>query len=691
MFRINEVLAFSGATYRLLQLSPEQTVWICLDDPAAFPAVVPVSELHAVLMDGALTRAEDPYADVAMIVPEEGSAAQIKRDRNLALIRPVVDDPFFYNPKVRGAAIRRIVESGESTKRTLYILIRRYWQRGQTPNAVLPDYRNSGGKGKRRKVENKLGRPRVHTPGIGAIVDEQTERLFRIAIEKHYLKDTESGFPYAYRRFKDLYENMLPDTPKTEMPTRGQMYHFYRREYGQAERVMKRMSRIEYNKDGRPLTGTAGADVIGPGSRFEIDATIADIYLVSDSDRREIVGRPVIYIVIDVFSRMVVGVYIGFRAPSYAMAIQALAVAMTDKVAWCRQYGIDITYEDWPADGLPDAILADRGELLGSQIEALQRFSVRVENTPPYRGDAKGIVERYFHTLQASFKPYAPGVVGKTLVKKRGGKDYRLDAKLTLQEFREILIASVLAHNQAHHMEKYDRTEGMPDDLPLTPLDIWNWGVQHRTGRLRIVSEEALRISLLPRVKATVSALGVSVFGLHYTSQEVMQQGWLHRSKEVHRPKGLHAAYDPASADRIYVFPEKGSTTCWVCHLTTRCREFTGRSFWDVWSAKDRQKKTAAKTRMNAEEAHRKVDRLVAEKIATAERLAPPSDGRSKSSRIRDIRKNKADAVDEERRIPFHQPQPPAKGKPAKVLHLGESPEKDYGFPKFIDELYDEE
>ena len=132
----------------------------------------------------------------------------------------------------------------------------------------------------------------MHTPGIGAIVDEQTERLFRIAIEKHYLKDTESGFPYAYRRFKDLYENMFPDTPKTEMPTRGQMYHFYRREYGQAERVMKRMSRVEYNKDGRPLIGTAGADVAGPGSRFEIDATIADIYLVSDNDRREDCGAP---------------------------------------------------------------------------------------------------------------------------------------------------------------------------------------------------------------------------------------------------------------------------------------------------------------------------------------------------------------------------------------------------------------
>lgn len=53
--------------------------------------------------------------------------------------------------------------------------------------------------------------------------------------------------------------------------------------------------------------------VLGPGSRYEIDATIADIYLVSDSDRACIVGRPTIYFVVDVFSRMVVGFILVLR------------------------------------------------------------------------------------------------------------------------------------------------------------------------------------------------------------------------------------------------------------------------------------------------------------------------------------------------------------------------------------------
>ena len=86
--------------------------------------------------------------------------------------------------------------------------------------------------------------------------------------------------------------------------------------------------------------------------------------------------------------------------------MQALQVAMTDKVELCKQYGYEITSDEWPCIGLPDAILADRGELLGHQIEALEHsFSIRIENTAPYRGDLKPIVERYFRTAQAKFKP----------------------------------------------------------------------------------------------------------------------------------------------------------------------------------------------------------------------------------------------------------------------------------------------
>jgi hypothetical protein len=341
--------------------------------------------------------------------PDEASTAWEKRAKNFDLIQSIVCDEQAVYQKVRAARVALVMKEKGSNKPTLYKLLRRYWQRGQNANAMLPDYKNSGAKGnKRQATDKKLGRPRIYTDGVGARVNEETERLFRRAIEKYLLTEKKHTFRFAYRRFRDICQNRYPNTAEEELPTFWQIEHFYKREYTQVETIQKRASSIEYAKDIRPLSGTANANVLGPGSRFEIDATIADIYVVSNSERRNIIGRPVIYMVIDVFSRMVAGFYVGVESPSYVSAMQALTHALTDKVEYCKKLGFDIEFEDWPVIGLPDAILADRGELLGHQIESLERsFSVRIENTPPYRGDAKGIVERSFKTHQAIFIPGA--------------------------------------------------------------------------------------------------------------------------------------------------------------------------------------------------------------------------------------------------------------------------------------------
>lgn len=693
MFQINEVVEYNEVPFRVLMLMPDHLIWIALDNTSAFPQLVNKKELEHAIDEEVLTRIDDPYYELAFQTPEEGTIAKTKRDNNYQLIKPLVESPEFYLAKSRSAIINQIIEKQGSTKQTLYRLARRYWQRGQTQNALLPDYKNSGAKGKKRIATNKkLGRPRKYMPGTGAIIDSFIERLFRIAIDKYLLTDKGYSFPYAHRRFKSLYENHFPNTPEEEIPTNWQMMHFYKREYQQVDRIQKRVSRIEYNKDVKPLSSTANTQVLGPGSRYEIDATIADIYLVSDSDRANIVGRPVIYMVKDVFSRMVAGFYVGFENASYIAAIQSLAMAMTDKVKFCKEYGFEITSEDWPAVGLPDAILADRGEILGYQIESLEsNFSIRIENTPPYRGDAKGIVERSFKTLQADFTPFAPGVVTGTKIKKRGDKDYRLDAKLTIREFKEIILSSILYHNQFAVLEKYDRDVDMPSDLPLVPKELWQWGLQHRTGRLRTASYDALRVSLLPRVKATLSDLGVCIYGVYYTSVEVVQQGWLHRSSEAKRPEKLDAAYDPASADHIYVFPEKNSTKYWVCKLTPRSREFEGASFWDVWQVREEQKQTMAKSKLLAEQKKREHEEFVENKIKQAVKSASGIKPLSNAERISSINDNKRKIKATERQSNAYRPEVSVKEKQADIIHLTEQVDEDYSYPDHIDELFSED
>nr|WP_070601757.1 Mu transposase C-terminal domain-containing protein [Pseudomonas sp. HMSC072F09] len=556
----------------------------------------------------------------------------------------------------------------------------------------MPDYVNSGARGKRRKPNRaKLGRPRVVMAGKGRNVTPDIERIFRRVIEERLLKEKHPSIPDAYASGLNLLRAVQPELPTSELPTLGQFRYFYGREYHFTDTLPRRMSAVDFAKDFRPLNSTSTTETLGPGYRYQIDATIADIYLVSEHDRSLIVGRPVVYMVLDVFSRMVVGMYVGFEGPSWVSAMVALANTVADKVEYCRQYGLEIDASDWPVKGLPDVILADKGELNGTKVEAFsQAFGVRIENAPARRGDAKGIVERYFRTVQERFKPYASGVVEDTTSRKRGGHDYRLDASLTLPEFTKIIIAGILHHNNFHTLSKYDRAAGMPGDLPAIPVMLWNWGLASLTGRLRTAPEELVWINLLPHESATVSELGIRLFGCFYSCPEAIREGWFHRG-QGRRPTGVTVAYDPRSADHIYLRPSNSLKDYWVCDLADRSRRFRGMTFWDVWilSREERRSDVNAASKALAERG--KLLEQIESIVAQAENASPLKTGISKKDLGTQIRENKQQEKRQERLKTAFKPEKAQRAKPAEVIPLRGEKQEDYAFPDLSDLIFKEE
>lgn len=95
--------------------------------------------------------------------------------------------------------------------------------------------------------------------------------------------------------------------PPSERPTFTQFKYWYEQEFDIEKALIRRKGEKTCLLENRAVLGTSTAEVIGPGSRFQIDATVADVYIVSSYNPDWIVGRPVVYVVIDVFSRMIVG------------------------------------------------------------------------------------------------------------------------------------------------------------------------------------------------------------------------------------------------------------------------------------------------------------------------------------------------------------------------------------------------
>lgn len=262
---------------------------------------------------------------------------------------------------------------------------------------------------------------------------------------------------------------------------------------------------------------------------------------------------------------MITGIYVGLEGPSWLGAMMALDNMVSDKVQFCKKYGIDINEEQWPCHHLPEIIIADRGEFEGYSVEGLiNNLNVKIENTSPYRGDLKGIVERSFRTTNEKIKHKTPGAIQKEF-RKRGDRDYRLDAVLTLEEFTKIYINIVLNHNSKlidnYPMEK----EMLEDEIAPCPIQIWSWGIENKKGRLKTVDSDVLRLNILPKAKANVSRAGIRFKGLSYSCDKAIKEQWFINSKINY----VEIVYDPRDINQIYI-PAKDGLSYEVCYLTER-------------------------------------------------------------------------------------------------------------------------
>ena len=392
----------------------------------------------------------------------------------------------------------------------------------------------------------------------------------------------------------------IPASPEDliNVPTERQFKYFFQKEYTSIEVTKKREGEINYLKDFSPSIGTSTAEVPGPGYLYQIDATIADVYLVSEQDRAEIVGRPTMYFVVDVFSRAIVGMYIGLENASWVSAMEALGNAMANKVDYCAEHGIDITPDLWPMQGLPEHIIGDKGEMLGRHVEVLSKaFHVEIQNTPAYRADWKGIVERYFRTVQTKMKPFVEGYVTKNPIgKKRHGNDYRQDGILTLKEFTKMMIKIVLHYNNDHVIRTYDIDSDIPKKLPANPLALWAWGIEYRTGLLRRPDPKLVKVNLLPHTNATVTEHGLKLFGCYYSCKQALEWGWF--EENYRGPKTVTVAYDLYSTNEIYLRPSDSYAEFIPANLTSRSRAYANITIWELWVTQDIRLDVAATSKL---------------------------------------------------------------------------------------------
>lgn len=595
MIRIieNMVLQYESEEHskiRIIWINPsnKHAYFVSLKGSTSMPQIISLSNLRNQIEDETLLIVPDPYI---INIQEENIPAKYKkiRDENWSIISEVwTNDKEILIKSKRKNILKEAAKKHNISEKKVKRILSRFWQRGMTKNALLPDYSNSGAKGKKRTPGNrKRGRPRKYSNrSVGINIDENILNIFKKSLQQFYHNKKRKSLKETYTLMLKKYfsnevdingERVYKIWDEDRIPTYEQFYYWYEKINDSSKEFIARNSKTKFNLNNRELLSDSTIGVFGPGAKYQIDATVADVFLVSEIMRDRIIGRPIIYIVIDVFSRLVVGIYVGLEGPSWIGAMMALDNVVENKVEFCRKYGVAANEDDWPNSYLPETILADRGEFEGYNPENLiNNLNIKIENTPPYRGDLKGIVERKFRTINTKIKHTTPGAIQKQY-RERGDKPYWLDATLDLKQFTEIIIHLIINHNNSI-ISDYPRQKKMIEDnvLPI-PKELWKWGLDNRRCGFIMRDRDIIRLNLLPKGKASLSRKGLRFKKAYYSSEKAIKEQWFINSSR----RSIEILYDPRNINYIYI-PEDNGSKFTKCYLVEKSEKYKNLCFEEV-------------------------------------------------------------------------------------------------------------
>lgn len=666
LFR-NDLFLMNDATFRLLVIVPSTNVAWAIDvvDPSALPLrfnYSSIKQLPQLSAKGSANRVQS-------------ETASLRAQQTWSRIESLVTSPGIYNPSERNLAINIRARELGCSPQTLMKALRRYWQGGQTISALTGLFHLCGQVDEETPSRTRGRRPTYTDRPIYICSADDKKHMDEI-IRKSYLKDTVVSVPAAYQRLQEKYyryldgNQILTFKKPGETPSLRQFRYYLQNNFSLEEIIRKRVGDKDFERDHRARLGAGMEDCHGIGHVYEIDATIADVFLVASKDRSRIIGKPTLYLIYDKYSRLVVGFYVGLEAPSWPAAMQAIVSIAEDKASLCSRYRVPYDPADWPAHACyPQSFLGDRGEMLAANSSMLSKnLQITVKNAPSKRPDNKGTVECGFKLIHHPMADAVPGYEPPSNVQKRRGKKYDKDACLTLDEFTAILLGAIISHNRSG-MSGYDlAAELLSQGVRPIPRELWAADLLRSSGAIARYDEAFVRFNLLPQEKAVVTREGILFRNCYYTCPEGVKRGWFVKAGQKRYP--IAVSYDRRLTDSVYISDKQSPSQFITAVLTPRSNDYRGLSFEEV--AVYEYLRSALRNELphtNLEERAKFHDVVDPISKSALREMHTVSKGKSRSSRKKDIKEDRLNERRERRQVEAAMPRTtPLPERPAEVL-----------------------
>ena len=528
----------AGSSYRIIYVSVNDIV-LCEMDTTKFVLVsLSYMQMVELLQEHSFAISEDK----GIVFDENRLSESVKTKyiRNRDMMNEVVAayGPTFIelSGKYKKTRLYEIMRKYECPKNTFWRICTKYFQSGCKPYSLVDNKAWGNTKGKENDYTIKPGRPSEYVDS-GIVVNDEVREHFEDAIN-NYKKGRNKSFRSAFdwMNYKYYSETKIVNgattvglMPESQRPTYNQFYYYCHKHITEQEMDLIKTSAAEQRNNKRLITSDSLHGVLGPGDMVEIDACEADVSLVSTADSNKTIGRPVVYFMIDVYTRAIIAMSVAFDNNSILGVTNLFLNLADNKKEYCSRYGMGFDDDAiWPSNIKPRRIRVDRGsEFKSKEFRRIcNELGIELQIVSGASGSLKGVVEQSFHQMHSRQNEH---LEDNGLIEKRYDSNHHREATLNIEQYTKMVINFVLMHNQQYD-KNYPLTREMMDKkIQPIPAILWEYGA-NKIEPSRIPDKDQYLYTLMTPVNAKLSRRGISYNGLWYLSKDDKQL-----SKEMFR------------------------------------------------------------------------------------------------------------------------------------------------------------
>ena len=344
------------------------------------------------------------------------------------------------------------------------------------------------------------------TGRAGRPVDEVQKSIFDEAVSEVFLtpqKMPGKAVVEAVQMKIARINKGVSEVEKLQMPSQATVYRWLKSLHFEVV-ARSREGKAATAKELRSVIGGVKVDKIL--SRIELDHTPLDILVICQVTRL-ILGRPWLTLAIDRFSRMIVGFYISFHAPSSTSVLYCLRMMIMPKDDIVARFP-DVV-GPWPGRGLPDTVVTDNGmDLHANAVETTcLEMGIEIQYCGVAHPEMKGAVERAIGTVNRSLIHTLPGTTFSN-VEQRGDYASEQHAAIDIEVLTHVLVKWIV--------DVYQKTphKGLAGH---TPLSAWQGGEADRVIELPVYPRQ-LDTIVGHSATRTLFHYGLEYENLHYNS-----------------------------------------------------------------------------------------------------------------------------------------------------------------------------